>query len=124
MGNEIDQNVILQAILELSDQVKSVEERLTKRIDSVEEGLSGLSKRIDSVEEGLSGLSKRIDSVEEGLSGLSERINGVEERLTQRFDRLETNLSAKIKKLDEKVGVLSLELLETKADVSLLKKAE
>lgn len=68
-------NEIIQAILELSDQIKSLEEKLTKRIDEVEEKLT---KRIDEVEEKLTQRmdqsDEKIDLIDAKLSVLSENL--------------------------------------------------
>lgn len=57
-------NEIIQAILELSDQIKSLEEKLTKRIDEVEEKLT---QRMDQSDE-------KIDLIDAKLSVLSENL--------------------------------------------------
>lgn len=72
--SEVDQKVILQAILDLSKQV----------------------------------------------AGLSEQITETESRLTSRMDKLEQKLD----KVNAKMTILSDELLETRADVLMLKKAK
>jgi hypothetical protein len=72
--SEVDQKVILQAIMDLSKQV----------------------------------------------TGLSEQLTETESRLTSRMDKLEQKLD----KVDAKVTILSDELLETRADVLMQKKAK
>lgn len=93
-------NEIIQAILELSGQIKTLEEKLTKRIDDVEEKLT-----------------KRIDDVEEKLN---KRINDLDEKFTHRMDQS----AEKIDLIDAKLSVLSENLLKTQAEVKVLKDAK
>ncbi|MDM5249345.1 hypothetical protein [Lysinibacillus sp. G4S2] len=51
---------------------------------------------------------------------LQQQIDAVGTRL----DKVEQNLSKKIDVFDSKVGIVSLDLLETKAEVSVLQKAK
>ncbi|WP_285399327.1 hypothetical protein [Lysinibacillus sp. fls2-241-R2A-57] len=46
------------------------------------------------------------------------------EAVGTRLDKIEQNLSKKIDVFDSKVGIVSLDLLETKAEVSVLQKAK
>ncbi|WP_018662808.1 hypothetical protein [Heyndrickxia acidiproducens] len=74
MEKEVNQNVILQAILELSQQMKSMEQNLSGRIDSLEEG--------------------------------------------------QKEIREQVRKIDKKLEILNKELLDTRADVEILKRAK
>ncbi|QDP99377.1 hypothetical protein FOH38_01745 [Lysinibacillus fusiformis] len=79
MAQEVNQNAILQAILELSKQVQGVKTEIQQQLETVEK------------------------------------------RLEEKMESVEQHLGAKIDGVDAKVHVLSHELLETKADVLMLK---
>lgn len=76
---------ILQAIAELSEEVK------------------GVSQKIDNVE-------KRLD----------QKIDGVEERLNQKI----TKNTEKVDNIDAKLSILSDSILNTQAEVKILKNAK
>lgn len=71
MSQPIDTAAILLAIKELSDQVKSSEQRMMTKIDQVEEKLS---KRIDTVEARLTNVEDKIDQVDTKFTVLVEDV--------------------------------------------------
>lgn len=96
MSNEINTEQILQAIAELSEEIK------------------GVSRKIDNVEERL---NEKIDNVEERLN---EKIDNVEEKLNGNI----TKNAGKIDKFEAKFSILSETLLDTQAEVKQLKDAK
>ncbi|KWZ82768.1 hypothetical protein HMPREF3213_01613 [Heyndrickxia coagulans] len=89
----IDQNVILQAIHELSDQIKSVEKNLSERMSALESRMGALESRMEALE-------TRTASLEEGQKEIKEQV----------------------RKIDKKLDILNRDLLDTRADVEFLKK--
>lgn len=89
----IDQNVILQAIHELSDQIKSVEKNLSERMSELESRMGALESRMEALE-------TRTASLEEGQKEIKEQV----------------------RKIDKKLDILNRDLLDTRADVEFLKK--
>src|SRR5690625_1855922 len=98
-GNIMNEQAILQAIFELSDQLKNVEERLTKRFQKLETRMDKLETRMDNLE-------ARVDSLE------------------GRVDIVEITLKEAISKVDAKVTVLASDIVSTKADVKLLQQSK
>ena len=81
-------NELLLAISEIVNKnSKSLELRLTQRIDEVEERLT---KKIEEVDERL---SRRIDEVGERLT---KKIEEVDERLSKRIDEVDGRLSTEV----------------------------
>ncbi|WP_348658294.1 Atg14 domain-containing protein [Heyndrickxia faecalis] len=93
MDKGIDQNVILQAIHELADQIKSVEKNLSERMSALESRMSALESRMEALE-------TRTAALEEGQKEIKELV----------------------RKIDKKLDVLNRDLLDTRADVEFLKK--
>lgn len=115
MTQEVNQNAILQAILELSKQVQGMKTEIQQQLETVENKLEG---KLESVEKRL---EVKIEAVEKRLE---EKIESVEKRLEEKIESVEKHLGAKIDGVDAKVRVLSHELLETKADVLMLKQVK
>ncbi len=101
MSQEVNQNAILQAILELSKQVQGMKTEIQQQLETIENNLEG---KLESVE-------KRLEV----------KMEAVEKSLEQKLESVEQQLGVKIDGVDAKVQVLSHELLETKADVLMLK---
>lgn len=98
VSNSRNQDLILQAIRELSSLVKENKTELKDLRTAVETNHSELKELRTVIETNHKDVMSRIDAVEE-------------------------NLSEKIRKVDAKVTILSNELLETKADVLRLQQA-
>jgi len=107
MNPDINQNAILQAILELSTQVQGVKTEILQKIEGIETRLESLETRLGSVE-----------------TRLEKKIESVEQKLQRQIYEVEKNLCDKIDKVETKMEVLTLEILETKTDVRMLKKAK
>src|SRR5690625_4580887 len=105
-GNIMNEQAILQAIFELSDQLKNVEERLTKRFQKLETRMDKLETRMDKLEGRMDNLEARVDSLE------------------GRVDSVEITLKEAISKVDAKVTVLASDIVSTKADVKLLQQSK
>src|SRR5690625_692867 len=105
-GNIMNEQAILQAIFELSDQLKNVEERLTKRFQKLETRMDKLETRMDKLEGRMDNLEARVDSLE------------------GRVDIVEITLKEAISKVDAKVTVLASDIVSTKADVKLLQQSK
>src|SRR5690625_586008 len=105
-GNIMNEQAILQAIFELSDQLKNVEERLTKRFQKLETRMDKLETRMDKLEGRMDNLEAHVDSLE------------------GRVDSVEITLKQAISKVDAKVTVLASDIVSTKADVKLLQQSK
>ncbi|MFJ7665936.1 hypothetical protein ACIQXI_02445 [Lysinibacillus sp. NPDC097195] len=114
MNPDINQNAILQAILELSTQVQGVKTEILQKIEAIETRLKSLGTRQGSVETKLESLKTRIE----------KKIESVEQKLQRQISEVEKNLCDQIDKVETKMEVLTLEILETKTDVRMLKKAK
>ena len=95
MNKEVSNSQILQAITELSDQVRD---------------LTGHQQNLTEQVQGHTGQHQNLSDQVKGLSG---QLKQTEERLVQKID-----------KLDAKITVLSEGLLDTQADVKILKNAK
>lgn len=100
MEKEVNQHTILQAILELSKQMQDMKSDLQQQIEAVE-------KR----------LGEKIEAIE-------KRLEEKNEVLEKRLDKVEQNLSRKIGLVDAKFDVLSVDVITTKAEVSMLKQVK
>lgn len=67
----IDQNVILQAIHELSDQIKSVEKNLSERMSELESRMEALETRTASLEEGQKEIKEQVRKIDKKLDILN-----------------------------------------------------
>jgi len=112
-GNIMNEQAILQAIFELSDQLKNVEERLTKRFQKLETRMDKLETRMDKLE-------TRMDKLEGRMDNLEARVDSLEGRV----DIVEITLKEAISKVDAKVTVLASDIVSTKADVKLLQQSK
>src|SRR5690625_4255386 len=112
-GNIMNEQAILQAILELSDQLKNVEERLTKRFQKLETRMDKLETRMDKLETRMDKLETRMDKLEGRMDNLEAHV-----------DSLEITLKEAISKVDAKVTVLASDIVSTKADVKLLQQSK
>ena len=122
-GFDLDQSESLAGIigesitdkLATKDDLRNLEMRLTGKVEV-------LGTKIDSVEERLTG---KIDSVEERLTGKIEvldiKIDSVEERLTGKIDSVEKRLTGKIETQGIEVGmqIATLKAEIAEAQVSL-----
>lgn len=110
MSEEISNTQILQAITELSGEVRV----LSNKVDSLEVRLTetevNLTSRIDQVEASLNARMDKLDT----------KIDNVEKRLEQ---KISAN-GEKIDRFDDKLSIVTDELLNTKADVKRLKKVQ
>jgi uncharacterized coiled-coil DUF342 family protein len=113
MGQEKEYKAILQAILELSKQMK---ENQT--------GLIQLSRKVDNLSNRVDGLSNKFDDLSNRIDNLSSEVRSNKSELTERIELVEKNLGEKIDIMDSKVEVLSSGLLETRAEVLRLKRAK
>src|SRR5690625_3383075 len=112
-GNIMNEQAILQAILELSDQLKNVEERLTKRFQKLETRMDKLETRMDKLETRMDKLETRMDKLEGRMDNLEAHV-----------DSVEITLKEAISKVDAKVTVLASDIVSTKADVKLLQQSK
>ncbi|MED4492732.1 hypothetical protein [Heyndrickxia coagulans] len=71
MDKGIDQNVILQAIHELSDQIKSVEKNLSERMSELESRMEALETRTASLEEGQKEIKEQVRKIDKKLDILN-----------------------------------------------------
>lgn len=71
MDKGIDQNVILQAIHELSDQIKSVEKNLSERMRALESRMEALETRTASLEEGQKEIKEQVRKIDKKLDILN-----------------------------------------------------
>ncbi|MED4345758.1 hypothetical protein [Heyndrickxia coagulans] len=71
MDKGIDQNVILQAIHELSDQIKSVEKNLSERMSALESRMEALETRTASLEEGQKEIKEQVRKIDKKLDILN-----------------------------------------------------
>jgi len=67
----IDQNVILQAIRELSDQIKSVEKNLSERMSALESRMEALETRTAALEEGQKEIKELVRKIDKKLDVLN-----------------------------------------------------
>lgn len=67
----IDQNAILQAIRELSDQIKSVEKNLSERMSALESRMEALETRTASLEEGQKEIKEQVRKIDKKLDILN-----------------------------------------------------
>ena len=141
-GFDLDQSESLAGIigesitdkLATKDDLINLEMRLTGKIESGDERLTGkieaLDAKIDSVEERLTGkieaLDAKIDSVEERLTGkieaLDAKIDSVEERLTGKIEVLDTKIDSVEERLTgkfEKQGIeVCMQIATLKAEIA------
>lgn len=127
----MEQNAIMQAILELSKQLKGTETRLTNRLNTLEGRMSSMETRMDSIEtrmdsieNRMGSLETRIDSIENRMDSLEKKIVSVEKTFITKIGTTEKMLDKKITKIDTKFSILSDELLSTRADVKMLKEGK
>src|SRR5690625_2747000 len=126
-GNIMNEQAILQAIFELSDQLKNVEERLTKRFQKLETRMDKLEIRMDKLETRVDKLEIRMDKLETRMDKLEGRMDNLEARVDSvegRVDSVEITLKEAISKVDAKVTVLASDIVSTKADVKLLQQSK
>ncbi|KYC84906.1 hypothetical protein [Heyndrickxia coagulans] len=71
MDKGIDQNVILQAIRELSDQIKSVEKNLSERMSALESRMEALETRTAALEEGQKEIKELVRKIDKKLDVLN-----------------------------------------------------
>jgi|SRR5690625_1880228 len=109
MNKEVSNPQVLQAITELTDQVRD----LTGHQQNLSEQVQGLSDQHKNLTEQVQGLSSQHQNLSEQVQGISGQLKQTEERLVQKID-----------KLDAKVTVLSEGLLDTQADIKILKNAK
>lgn len=95
MSEQVSNNDILQAVLELS------------------QNQTQMFKRMDKFAEEQNKMSKRMDKLAEEQDNLSQQLADTEQRLTE-----------KIEVIDEKIEVIASRQLATEADVRLLKKSK
>ncbi len=67
----IDQNVILQAIRELSDQIKSMEKNLSERMSALESRMEALETRTAALEEGQKEIKELVRKIDKKLDVLN-----------------------------------------------------
>src|SRR5690625_373313 len=115
-SNIKNEQAILQAIFELSDQLKNVAQRLTKRFQSLEKLMAKLEIRMNKLEKRIDKLEGRMDNLEARMDNLEARVDSLEGRV----DSVEITLKQAISKVDAKVTVLASDIVSTKADVKLL----
>lgn len=96
MEKEVNQNAVLQVIVELSNQLIGTKLEIQQQVNGLQQQINDLQQQIEHT---------RI-------------------QLTNRIEGVENNLSTKIDSVYAKAHVLSQELLETKADVLLLKQVK
>lgn len=114
MANNDLSSQVLQAVTELSHQLTRSEERLNNKMVAIEERLDN---KMDAIEERL---DNKMGAIEERLSA---RIDSLGNRVTTNEERLK-QIHQKVDKFDAKLEVLSEGLLETQADVRMLKKSK
>src|SRR5690625_1313544 len=119
-GNIMNEQAILQAIFELSDQLKNVEERLTKRFQKLETRMDKLEIRMDKLEIRMDKLEGRMNNLEGRMDNLEARVDSLEGRV----DSVEITLKEAISKVDAKVTVLASDIVSTKADIKLLQQSK
>jgi chromosome segregation ATPase len=103
VSEPVTKNDLDQAVTTLRAEVGAVEQRLDRRLSSVEERLSGMEGRLSGVEGRLSGMEGR-------LSGVEGRLSGMEERLTEKFTQLASQIAMQ-------VGNLMVEQLRSQISV-------
>ncbi|MGG0669223.1 hypothetical protein [Sporosarcina koreensis] len=99
MSESINQNVILQAISELSLLVKGIESDLKETRSELKETRSE-------------------------LKDLQSTVDSNHKKVMKRIDVTEDKLSEEIKQVDRKMLILTKEILETKADVLRIEQAK
>lgn len=95
MSEQVSNNEILQAVLELSQNQEQ------------------MSKRMDKFAEEQNKMSKRMGKLAEEQDNLSQQLADTEKRLSE-----------KIEVIDEKIEVIASRQLATEADVRILKKTK
>jgi|SRR5690625_123577 len=123
MNKEVSNSQILQAITELTDQVRDLtghQQNLSEQV----QGLSGQQQNLSEQVQGLSGQHQNLSEQVQGLSGQHQNLSDQVQGLSGQLKQTEKRLAQKIDKLDAKVTVLSEGLLDTQADVKILKNAK
>lgn len=92
MGDKVTKEQILQAILKLSDEQM------------------GLVKRLDKLEQGQKDLAEGQEDLAKGQKEMSQHLSDMENRLNEKIDIV-----------SKKVDLVSNRLLDTEAEVSMLK---
>ncbi len=117
MNEEVSNTQILQAVIELSGEVKV----LSNKVDALEVHLTETEVNLNAR---MNKLDLKIDEVERNLNvkmdKLDVKIDDVEKRLDQ---KISTN-GEKIDRFDDKLSIVTDELLSTKADVKRLKNVQ
>lgn len=121
MSEEVSNTQILQAITELSGDLNTVAikvDKLEKRLTQTEKNLNDRIDRLDT----------KISNVD---SRRNEKFDKIEANLNNKIDNVEKNLEQKIcangekiDTFDDKLSIVTDELLSTKADVKRLKKIQ
>jgi chromosome segregation ATPase len=96
VSEPVTKNDLDQAVTTLRAEVGAVEQRLDRRLTSVEQRLSGMEGR--------------LSGVEGRLSGVEGRLSGMEERLTEKFTQLASQIAMQ-------VGNLMVEQLRSQISV-------
>ncbi len=106
MTEEVTMAQVLQAVTELSQDLKATESRLNDKFDKVEVRLTRVEEKVDQVEVRLTGVEEKVEQVEVKLTGIEKHTieNG-----------------EKIDRFDDKLSIVTDEILSTKADVKMLR---
>ena len=86
---------------------------------------SRVLEQLAAVREGLSSLSGRLSGVEDRLSGVEVRLSALEEKVDARLRETRPiweSVLSRVETIDTKLDVLGKDLLDTRADVEMLKK--
>ncbi|SOC35006.1 hypothetical protein [Ureibacillus acetophenoni] len=116
-----EMNAVLQAVLELSKKMDSLESRMS----SLEDRMSSLEDRMSSLEDRVGLLEERIGSLEERVGSLEERSGSLEVRVGSLEEQSNKNQQILIEKLDsinEQMMILAHNSVTSKGDIRLLKK--
>lgn len=70
----MDENAITQAILELADQLKHMEDNMIQRFNQLDRRIDTLEIRIDAIENKLYNLEEKIDKSDAKLSILADEM--------------------------------------------------
>ena len=137
MTEEVTMAQVLQAVTELSQDLKATESRLNDKFDKVEVRLTRVEEKVDQVEVRLTGVEEKVEQVEVRLTGVEEKVDQLEVRLTgveEKVEQVEVKLTGiekntiengeKIDRFDDKLSIVTDELLSTKADVKRLKNVQ
>lgn len=116
MSEKVTNEAILQAVVEMSDELRGVSRRqdeMQTEIKSISQRQDEMQTEIKGMQSEIKGLSQRQDEMQTEIKSLSQKLTDIDNRLNEKVDIVSA-----------KIDIVSNRILETQAEVNVLKKAK